>query len=182
MITPVKEYLESHPDIETTTVSKAGGDGQGMQSEYNTKASIKPGYEKSIYTQASVLLKFTDTTNNKVIYENKLANSKYNTRIILREFSKETEEYMEKVTNDLDKQIDELTESEINIGDKKVKVHHKVIPSMNDGKSLNAIATRILKKTYPRKTGIATTCCHLCLRHMAHYSKTFFLNQLLLKH
>ena len=82
---------------------------------------------------------------------------------------------MDQVTKDLDKQIDELKESELEMSENNtIKVVHNVIPSMNDGKSLNAIATRIIRQKEPKKAGIATTCCHLCLKHMNHFTKTFF--------
>ena len=83
----VQKYLETNKNIETSATYKAGGYGQGLQSQYHQKSSKKPVHEKSLYTQAVVLLKFTDLTNNKVIYENKEANSKHHTRILHREYA-----------------------------------------------------------------------------------------------
>ena len=95
-----------------------------------------------------------------VIYDNNESNSKYHTRPFNREYAKETDEYMAKVTKELDDQIDNLTDSQLKIGEENViNVKHKVIPSMNDGITLSAISTRILRESTPGRKMLATTSC-----------------------
>ena len=82
---------------------------------------------------------------------------------------------MQKVTLDLDNQIDSIKESRANIGDgNAIKVKHVVIPSMNDGKSLNAISTRKIRETKPKAAAVATIVCSVCLKSMKHFTKSFY--------
>ena len=155
--------IDTNENDNLLLIGKCGGDGQGMQSDYNQKRDDRGS---NFYTQAYVPLELKRGT--EVIWKNDNPNSRDWCRPILQKWTKESEEFIQESSTQLLKEIEELQPTIIG----GMTIHHEVHPSMWDGKSLIAISKKMYRDSNLAKT-VSTQQCHLCLKKMSSFGDFF---------
>ena len=131
-------------------ICKVGGDGQSDQSEFQNSATMKRGVDdRSVYSIVFVLLEIR--SGEKIIWKNLILNSPDATRHLLFCFAKETASFIQEKFEHLKNEIFLLKNIEFKLGESTFVVKSSlstIYTTMNDGKTLNAVVSNMLKKKF----------------------------------
>ena len=124
---------------------KAGSDSQSGMGKINRNSQHDPDVSFNVGAQLLLIRKKDDPNN--VVFENTDSGGIRLYRPLEKSSSKETDEKIVQTYDNLRKEESVLKEKQFTTTDgKSVKVHHKVIISMLDGKSRRAITENLIKK------------------------------------
>ncbi|XP_065650477.1 uncharacterized protein LOC136078622 [Hydra vulgaris] len=154
---PIKVLAQEERD-NIYVICKVGGDGQSDQSEFQNAAPMKRGKDDStLYSIVFVLLEVR--SGKKVIWKNCNPNSPDATRHLMFCFAKETASFIQEKCEHLQNEILSLESIKFTLHENTFVINSSlstIYTTMNDGKILNAMVSKMLKKN------LASQCCHVC--------------------
>lgn len=119
--------------LELTLATKWGCDGSSGHSEYQQKFSDETLSDASIFLSTIVPLELT-SSDGMIVWGNPKPSSTWYCRPLRFEFTKETNEVILAEVARTRTEIEELIPSEVVVTGKKIRIRHKLILSMIDGK------------------------------------------------
>ncbi|XP_065640788.1 uncharacterized protein LOC124819045 [Hydra vulgaris] len=121
-----------------------------FKSNSSTDATMKRGVDdRSVYSIVFVLLEIR--SGEKIIWKNLIPNSPDATRHLLFCFAKETASFIQEKFEHLKNEIFLLKNIEFKLGESTFVVKSSlstIYTTMNDGKTLNAVVSNMLKKKF----------------------------------
>ncbi|XP_047144107.1 uncharacterized protein LOC124817735 isoform X2 [Hydra vulgaris] len=137
-----------------------------FKSNSSTDATMKRGVDdRSVYSIVFVLLEIR--SGEKIIWKNLIPNSPDATRHLLFCFAKETASFIQEKFEHLKNEIFLLKNIEFKLGESTFVVKSSlstIYTTMNDGKTLNAVVSNMLKKR------ISSQSCHVCLANSKEFN------------
>lgn len=118
-------------------IYKWGCDGSSGQAQYNQnvgESSSSSITDSDLFIFSLVPLQMQCSVSQKIIWQNPRPTSTRFCRPIKLMFKKETKENALIEVADVEKQIENLTATDLTIGDNELQIYHKLIFSMVDGK------------------------------------------------
>lgn len=140
---------------------KVGSDGNSGNLVWHQK----PENGKNIYNRSFAPLVIRNKSG-KVIFKNMKPNSKRLCCYLERSWQKETHETIVKSVDKFEEEVANLKRHVVNINGTDVNVCFEVENTMNDGKTLNALAYKHHKEKgflHKAQKELSTQSCHLCL-------------------
>ncbi|XP_065680006.1 uncharacterized protein LOC124806171 isoform X2 [Hydra vulgaris] len=137
-----------------------------FKSNSSTDATMKRGVDdRSVYSIVFVLLEIG--SGEKIIWKNLIPNSPDATRHLLFCFAKETASFIQEKFEHLKNEIFLLKNIDFKLGESTFVVKSSlstIYTTMNDGKTLNAVVSNMLKKR------ISSQSCHVCLANSKEFN------------
>lgn len=137
VLEPVIESLENEELQQLCLISKWGFDGSSGHSSYKQAFCDSEATDSAVFITSLVPLRIV--AKKSIIWENPRPASTRYCRPIKIEFVKESNKLCVAEKNKMDKQIKTIQDSDVEIKSRKVKINHKLIFSMVDGKVCNAL-------------------------------------------
>lgn len=151
-----KTKLESSSKINLQLDCKWGADGSGCQSNYKQKFDSEGCDDSNILTTSLVPIQlyYSDGNRRIFLWNNMRTSSTRFCRPIKIQFTKETNDVINREFGLIEEQIEKLVQTKIDYDDKQFLVSHNLFKTMVDGKVCNSLTSNSsTQKCYICKSG-----------------------------
>lgn len=130
-----------HDPLSLTLVCKWGCDGSSGNSVYKQRFETKDQDDENMFLISLVPLQLnTNEAEIRIVWQNPRTSSTRFCRPAKFLLKKETPQLIKEETHKVQQQIDELSPTELLVGENVIEIHHNLLMTMVDGKVCNVLA------------------------------------------